>query len=29
MSCFLTVDDEEFVGKINIDELYYKKQQKD
>jgi hypothetical protein len=29
MSCFLTVDDEEFVGKVNIDELYYKKQQKD
>jgi len=29
MSCFLTVDDEENVGKISIDDLYYKKQQKD
>jgi len=29
MSCFLTVDDEENIGKINIDDLYYKKQQRD
>ena len=29
MSCFLTVDDSETVGKINIDELYEKKQQRD
>jgi hypothetical protein len=29
MSCFLTVDDEETIGKINIDDLYEKKQQKD
>jgi hypothetical protein len=29
MSCFLTVDDEETVGKISIDDLYERKQQKD
>jgi len=29
MSCFLTVDDEEVNGKISIDELYERKQQKD
>ena len=29
MSCFLTVDDSDAVGKINIDELYEKKQQRD
>jgi hypothetical protein len=29
MSCFLTVDDEETIGKINIDDLYEKKQQRD
>ena len=29
MSCFLTVDDEDNIGKINIDDLYYKKQQRD
>ena len=29
MSCFLNVDDEESIGKINIDELYEKKQIRD
>lgn len=29
MSCFLNVDDEETIGKINIDELYEKKQVRD
>jgi hypothetical protein len=29
MSCFLTVDDEETFGKINIDNLYERKQQRD
>jgi len=29
MSCFLTVDDEETIGRVNIDELYEKKQQRD
>lgn len=29
MSCFLNVDDEETIGKINIDELYEKKQLRD
>lgn len=29
MSCFLNVDDEETLGKINIDELYEKKQVRD
>jgi hypothetical protein len=29
MSCFLTVDDEESHGKISIDDLYARKQQKD
>jgi len=29
MSCFLTVDDQEGVGKISIDDLFQKKQQKD
>lgn len=29
MSCFLFVDDEETTGKINIDELYEKKQRRD
>lgn len=29
MACFLTVDDDETIGKINIDDLYEKKQQKD
>jgi hypothetical protein len=29
MSCFLTVDDQESIGKINIDDLYNKRQQKD
>uniref|UniRef100_A0A6C0JKN5 Uncharacterized protein n=1 Tax=viral metagenome TaxID=1070528 RepID=A0A6C0JKN5_9ZZZZ len=29
MACFLTVDDDENIGKINIDDLYEKKQQKD
>jgi Family of unknown function (DUF5759) len=29
MSCFLTVEDEETVGKVNIDELYERKQQRD
>jgi len=29
MSCFLTVDDEETIGKISIDDLYQRKQQKD
>jgi hypothetical protein len=29
MSCFLTVDDEESIGKLSIDDLYQRKQQKD
>ena len=29
MSCILTVDDEETMGKINIDDLYEKKQKRD
>ena len=29
MSCFLFVDDEETRGKVNIDELYEKNQQRD
>ena len=29
MSCILTVDDEETIGKINIDDLYEKKQKRD
>ena len=29
MSCYLTVDDEEAMGKVNIDELYEKKQRRD
>jgi hypothetical protein len=29
MSCFLTVDDQEGVGKISIDDLFQRKQQKD
>jgi hypothetical protein len=29
MSCFLTVDDEESIGKVNIDDLFERKQQKD
>jgi hypothetical protein len=29
MSCFLTVDDEETIGKVNIDELYERRQQRD
>ena len=29
MACYLTVDDEEAMGKVNIDELYEKKQRRD
>ena len=29
MACYLTVDDEEAIGKVNIDELYDKKQRRD
>lgn len=29
MSCFLYANDEETTGKVNIDDLYYKKQQRD
>ena len=29
MACYLTVDDEEEMGKVNIDELYEKKQRRD
>ena len=29
MACYLTVDDEEAMGKVNIDELYEKKQRRE
>jgi len=29
MACYLTIDDEEAMGKVNIDELYEKKQRRD